>query len=184
MPYILIGVGAVVVALIAIVAAQPSTFRVARSTTIAAPAAAAFAQVNDFRRWTAWSPWEKLDPAMQRSYAGAASGTGAVYSWVGNKNVGEGRATIAESRPHELVKLKLEFLKPFKATNDVEFTFQPEGDGTLVTWAMEGRKNFMFKAMGLVMNMDAMCGKQFAAGLANLKAIAEGEPAPALAATR
>jgi hypothetical protein len=157
---------------------------VSRSAAVNAPAAKAFEQINDFRRWTAWSPWERLDPAMQRSYAGPSTGTGAVYSWVGNKNVGEGRATIADSRPNESIKLNLEFFKPFKATNDVEFTFQPQGEQTLVTWAMNGRKNFMFKALGLVMNMDKMCGKQFAEGLANLKAVVEGESAPTLAAAR
>jgi hypothetical protein len=153
LPFVLAGV-AVVALLVLVVALQLSQFRVARSVSIHGPAEAAFALVNDFREWTKWSPWEKYDPNLQRSYSGAAAGVGAAYSWSGNKNVGEGRSTIVESRAGEVVRIKLEFLRPFKATNDVEFAFDQQGDRTAVSWIMTGERTFMFKAMGLLMNMD------------------------------
>ena len=164
---------AVVIVFGAIVAVQPSEFQVARTATIAAPAPAVFAQVNDYRNWTAWSPYEKLDPAMKKTYEGAASGTGAIYAWAGNNRAGEGRATITESRPSELIRIRLEFLKPFAATNTAQFTFRPDGDQTAVTWSLTGTRSFMFKAVGLFMNMDKMVGGQFEEGLAQLKAVAE-----------
>jgi hypothetical protein len=173
---ILVGLAALVVVLVAVVALQPSEFRVARSATIAAPAPAVFAQVNDFRKWDAWSPWAKLDPAMKKVYTGAPAGTGAVYAWSGNGEVGEGRTTITESRPNEVVRIRLEFVRPFAATNDVEFTFKPDGDRTAVTWSMTGRNGFMAKAAGLFMDMDRMVGGQFESGLAQLKAVAEKAP--------
>ena len=173
---ILVGLAALVVALVAVVALQPSEFRVARSATIAAPGPAVFAQVNDFRKWEAWSPWAKLDPAMKKVYTGAPAGTGAVYAWSGNGEVGEGRTTITESRPNEVVRIRLEFVRPFAATNDVEFTFKPDGDRTAVTWSMTGRNGFMAKAAGLFMDMDRMVGGQFESGLAQLKAVAEKAP--------
>jgi len=140
---------------------------------MSAPASEVFAQVNDFRKWQAWSPWEKQDPNLNRSYEGAPAGSGSIYSWSGNKQVGEGRMTLAESRPSDLIKITIEFLRPFKATNDVEFTFKPEGNQTTVTWSMIGRKNFLFKAFGLFMNMDKMVGGDFEKGLANMKAMVE-----------
>ncbi len=172
----LVAIAAIVVVLAAIVAMQPAEFRVARTATIAAPASAVFAQVNDFRNWDAWSPWAKLDPAMKKTYAGAPAGTGAVYAWNGNNEVGEGRTTITESRPNDLVRIKLEFVRPFAATNDVEFTFKPAGDGTAVTWSMTGRNSFMARAVGLVMDMDKMVGGQFEQGLAQMKSVAEAAP--------
>jgi hypothetical protein len=175
--YILIGVAVVAVLFVIVVAMQPSTFRISRSVKIAAPPSAAFVHVNDFHNWLAWSPWEKLDPLMKRTYEGPAAGTGAVYSWVGNKHVGEGRCTITESRPGELIRMRLEFFKPFKATNEAEFAFKPEGNQSSVAWNMTGKRNFMFKAMGLLMNMDKMCGAQFEQGLANLKAVVETDQA-------
>ena len=173
---VLIGLAAIVIVFVAIVAMQPSDFRVARTAVIAAPAPAVFAQVNDYRNWKAWSPYEKLDPAMKKTYEGAASGTGAIYTWAGNSQAGEGRATITESRPSELIRIKLEFLKPFAATNTAEFTFKPDGDRTAVTWSLTGTRNFMFKAVGLFMNMDKMVGGQFEEGLAQLKSVAEAAP--------
>ena len=116
----------------------PKEFRIERSATLAAPANAVFAQVNDFQNWRAWSPWERLDPALKRSYDGPASGTGAKYAWIGNRNVGEGRMTIVDSRPGELVRIKLEFRRPFAATNTAEFRFEPTDGGTAVTWSMSG----------------------------------------------
>jgi hypothetical protein len=155
------------------VAIQPADFRITRSGTIAAPAADVFAQVNDLHNWQAWSPWAKRDPAMKQNYDGAPSGTGASYSWSGNKDVGEGRMTITESRPSDLVRIKLEFLKPFKATNTSEFTFKPDGQRTVVTWSMSGQRNFVMKAFGLFMNMDKMVGGDFEKGLASLKEVTE-----------
>jgi uncharacterized protein YndB with AHSA1/START domain len=170
---VLIALAAIVVVFVVVVAMQPSDFRIARSATISAPAADVFAQVNDFHKWDAWSPWAKIDPTMKQIYDGAPSGTGAIYTWVGDKKVGEGTMTLTESRPNDVVSIKLEFRKPFKATNTAEFTFKPEGDQTVVTWSMSGRNNFMFKAFGLFMNMDKMLGGEFEKGLASMKSVVE-----------
>jgi len=170
---ILIGIVVVIGGFLGIVAIQPAEFRVVRSATIAAAPAAVFAQVNDFHLWQAWSPWEKIDPQMKRTYEGAPSGTGAVYGWAGNNDVGEGRMTLEESRPSELVRIRLDFLKPFAATNTAEFAFKPEGGGTSVTWSMEGKKNFVSKAFCMFMDMDKMLGGQFEKGLAQMKAVVE-----------
>jgi uncharacterized protein YndB with AHSA1/START domain len=163
----------VVGALAVIVALQPSHYRVERSTTISAPAATVFAQVNDFHKWEAWSPWAKLDPAMKQAYEGALAGNGAVYTWSGNSEVGEGRMTITDSHPNDSIKIKLEFMKPFAATNATDFTFTPQANQTNVKWTMSGDNNFMGKAFGLFMNMDKMIGSDFEKGLAQLKAVAE-----------
>jgi Polyketide cyclase / dehydrase and lipid transport len=163
----------VVGALAVIVALQPSHYRVERSTTISAPAATVFAQVNDFHKWEAWSPWAKLDPAMRQAFEGASAGTGAVYTWSGNSEVGEGRMTITDSHPTDSIKIKLEFVKPFAATNATDFTFTPQANQTNVKWTMSGDNNFVGKAFGLFMNMDKMVGTDFEKGLAQLKAVAE-----------
>jgi hypothetical protein len=170
---ILIVLAVFVVVFVVIVALQPAEFRVVRSATISAPAQVVFAQVNDFHNWNAWSPWAKLDPAMKQTYEGAPAGIGAVYTWAGNKEVGEGRMTIIESRPSDLIRIKLEFFKPFAGTSIAEFTFKPESNQTAVTWSMSGEKNFMVKAFHLFMNMDKMIGDDFEKGLANLKSVAE-----------
>jgi Polyketide cyclase / dehydrase and lipid transport len=170
---ILIAVAVIVVVFIVVVAMQPSVFRVARSATMSAPAPAVFAQVNDFHKWEAWNPWGKIDPAMKQTYEGAPAGPGAIYTWVGNKNVGEGRMTLTESRPSDLIRIKLEFFKPFAGTNIAEFTFKPAGNQTAVTWSMTGKNNFMAKAIHLFMNMDKMIGGQFETGLAQMKSIVE-----------
>jgi uncharacterized protein YndB with AHSA1/START domain len=170
---ILVALAVIIVVLVVIVALQPSDFRVARSTTISAPPPAVFAQVNDFHKWEAWNPWGKIDPAMKQTYEGALAGPGAIYTWSGNNEVGEGRMTITDSRPSDLIRVKLEFFKPFAATNTAEFAFKPEGNQTLVTWSMFGEKNFMAKAVHLVMNMDKMIGGQFEKGLADMKSAVE-----------
>jgi hypothetical protein len=173
----LAAVAAVIVVFLIVVALQPSDFRIERSATMRAPAPAAFAQVNDFQNWQAWSPWEKVDPALKRQYDGPKAGTGAVYAWQGNKDVGEGRMTIMESRPGELVRIKLEFFKPFAATNTAEFSFKPAGaDTTAVTWSMAGQNNFLSKAMCLFINMDRMVGGMFEQGLAQMKTVVERRP--------
>jgi len=181
---ILIALAAIIALFLVVVAMQPSDFRIERAATISAPPAAVFAQVNDFHKWEAWSPWEKLDPAMKKNFEGAAAGTGAIYSWIGNSEVGEGRMTITESRPNELIGIKLEFLKPFAATNTTEFVFKPAGDQTAVTWSMFGKNNFMSKAFGLFMNMDKMIGTDFEKGLAQMKVVAETAPGQDLTITR
>lgn len=177
LPQILIVIGAVVVLLIVFVATRPADFRIVRSATMSAPAEKVFDQVNDFHNWRAWSPWEKLDPELKRTYEGATAGTGASYHWLGNKQVGEGRMTITESHPNDLILIKLEFLKPFVATNTAEFSFQPQGNQTTLTWSMIGCRNFMMKAFGLFMNMDKMIGGQFEEGLANMRSVVESAPA-------
>jgi hypothetical protein len=164
---------AVIAIVVVVVAARPAEFRVSRTATIAAAPPAVFAQVNDFHKWDAWNPWATLDPAMKQSYEGAPAGVGAVYTWAGNSQVGEGRMTLTESRPSDLIRIKMEFLRPLAGTSTAEFTFRPEGDHTVVTWSMEGRNNFMAKAIHLVMNMDKMIGGQFEKGLAQMKAVAE-----------
>jgi uncharacterized protein YndB with AHSA1/START domain len=166
-----------IVLLIAVVlilaALKPDTFRVARTTRIRAPAEKVFALINDFNRWVAWSPWEKMDPALQRIYSGPVSGKGSVYEWKGNKKVGEGRMEILESSPASRIAIKLDFIKPFEAHNTAEFTFMPQGDETGVTWTMQGSTPFIGKIMHVFVDMDRLIGKDFEAGLANMKAAAE-----------
>jgi Polyketide cyclase / dehydrase and lipid transport len=171
--YTLISIAVVVLGFVVVVAVQPADFRITRTRTIAAAPSAVFPHVNDFHNWGAWSPWEKLDPQMKKTYDGSPAGVGAMTSWSGNNKVGEGRMTIEESRPSELVRIKLEFLRPFKATNTAEFTFKPEGNQTLMTWSMIGKRNFMMKGFCLFMNMDKLVGGDFEKGLANLKAVVE-----------
>ena len=173
---ILIAVAVVLTVLVVVIATRPTEFRVQRSATISAPAPVVFAQVNDFHKWEAWSPYVKRDPAMKKTFEGAPAGVGAIYTWSGNNEVGEGRTTIIESRPGELIRIKLEFVRPFASTSAAEFVFKPEGERTVVTWALDGRNGFPAKAMGLVMNMDRMIGDDFEKGLAQIKAIAEATP--------
>ena len=173
---ILIALAAIVVVFVVVVAMQPSEFRVARTATISAPAPDVIAQVNDFHNWEAWSPWAKLDPAAKNSFEGPSAGTGAIFRWAGNKEVGEGSMTITESRPSDLIRIKLEFLKPFSATNAAEFAFKPEGNQTAVTWSMAGKNNFISKAICLFMNMDKMVGGKFEEGLAQMKSVVEVSP--------
>ncbi len=168
---ILMAIAGIVVILAIIVAMQPSDFRVTRTATIPAPASVVFEQINDFHKWQAWSPWARMDPAAKNSFEGAASGEGAIFRWSGNKQVGEGSMTLLESRPGELIRIQLDFLKPFKGTNIAEFTFKSSGDQTIVTWSMHGKNNFISKAFGLIMNCDKIVGGQFENGLANLKSV-------------
>jgi len=170
----LIILAVVVAALIIIIAVQPSNYHVERSTTIAAPPAVVFNQVNNFHNWHAWSPWAKLDPTMKETFAGAPAGAGAIYSWSGNNKVGEGRMLIVESHPDQLVNIKLDFIKPLASTSIAEFTFKPQGNVTEVTWNMDGQKNFLTKAFSLLTSMDKLIGPDFEKGLAQLKAVSEG----------
>lgn len=157
------------------IATRPGTFRVSRSVTIAAPADIPFGYVNDFHRWTRWSPWEKVDPNLQRSYAGSESGVGAAYHWNGNSKAGQGSMVITESIPAQRIAIDLAFEKPFKARNVTEFTFAQAPGGVDVTWVMSGTNTTMGKAMSLVMNMDKMIGGSFDEGLGNLKAACEAD---------
>jgi hypothetical protein len=170
---ILIAIPVIIVVFLIIVAMQPSSYRVARSLAITAPPDAVFPHVNELKKWEAWNPWGKIDPAMKVTYEGPPSGVGSSYAWVGNNKVGEGRMTITANRPSELVQFKLEFFKPMSGVSTAEFTFKPEGGQTLATWAMSGEKNFMAKAFHLFMNMDKMIGGQFEKGLADLKTVVE-----------
>ena len=151
----------------------PDNFRVQRTTSIKAPPEKIFPLINDFHRWGSWSPWEKMDPEMKRTYSGAASGKGAAYAWQGNSKVGEGRMEIADTSPPSKVTIKLDFMKPFEAHNTAEFTLEPKGDSTNVTWAMYGPSQYMAKVIGVFVSMDKMIGKDFETGLANLKTVAE-----------
>lgn len=166
-------VAGLVLVLVVIVAMQPPHFRIARSITIAATPEAVYEQVNDYHNWSVWSPWEKLDPNMKRTYEGPASGKGAAYSWVGNDGVGEGKMTITETKPGEVIKIKLEFRKPMEDTCDAQFDFKRAGQNTAVTWSMEGDKGFIQKAFCMVMDMDKMVGGDFEKGLKDLKAVVE-----------
>ena len=171
---IALSVVVVVVILLLIVAAmRPDEFCVERSININAAPDRLFPSINDFHQWTGWSPWEKIDLDLKRSYSGSPNGKGAVYEWEGNNKVGKGRMEITETASPARVLIKLDFEKPFKASNMAEFVLAPEGGSTRVTWAMTGRSPFMMKVMGLLMNMDRMVGKDFEKGLANLKALAE-----------
>lgn len=174
---IIAGVAIVLVVAIAVVlvlaATRPDTFRIERSATIDAPAEKIFAVLSDFHQWGGWSPWEKKDPDMKRSFTGAGRGKGAVYGWEGDKNVGTGRMEILEaSTPSKLV-IKLDFLKPFEAHNTAEFTMLPQGNATNVHWVMHGPSPMMAKVMHVFINMDKMVGKDFEQGLANLKQLTE-----------
>ena len=172
----------------AIVASRPSEFRITRSAVAAADPATVFAQVNDVRRFQDWSPWAKRDPQATMTFEGPSAGEGAAFSWSGNSQVGQGAMTVTDSRPNERVQFRLDFVKPMKATNTAEFTFEPTAEGTRVTWSMYGQSRFMCKAIGMFMNMDKMVGGDFEKGLADLKRIVEAGAARhtnyALAASR
>lgn len=170
---ILIVVVVLVAALLIFASTKPDTFRVQRAASITAPPEKIFPLINDYRNWGAWSPWEKKDPAMKRNLGATTSGKGAVYAWEGNKDVGQGRMEIAESVPPSKVAIKLEFVKPFEAHNIVEFTLEPNGNATNVTWVMQGHTPYFAKIIHVFINMDRMVGKDFEAGLASLKGIAE-----------
>ena len=154
-------------------ATRPDAFRVERSVTIKASPEKIYPYFDDFNRWAVWSPWERLDPAMKRTFSGPPTGAGAVYAWQGNSKVGEGRMEILESSPSSKLLIKLDFIKPFEGHNTAEYTLVPSGDTTQVTWAMYGPAPFVSKLMGVFVSMDSMIGKDFEAGLANLKAAAE-----------
>ena len=149
------------------------TFAVQRSATIDAPPERVYAHVIDFRNWADWSPWEGMDPNVDKTYSGAESGIGSHYAWSGNRKVGQGTMEITEAKENSSIEIALEFIKPFKASNTTVFTLEPEGGGTTVTWLMTGRKTFMTRVMGIFRSMDSMIGPDFEKGLATLKTVAE-----------
>ena len=167
---------AVILGLIAVVAAfQPAHYRVERSVIVAAPAASVFAQTNDLHKYQTWNPFGKSDPAAVYTHSGPTTGTGAVLKWTSTGQTGEGTMTIVESRPTELVRYRLDFVRPMAGTAVVAFTIKPEGNQTRVTWGMEGEKNFISKVIGLFVSMDKMIGGAFEGGLVDLKTIVEAE---------
>ena len=168
---------AVVVVIVLVLAAmQPAEFRVERSRTIAAPANVLFEQVNNHENFSHWNPWQKMDKESKTTYSGPAEGVGAVASWVGKK-VGEGSATITESKPGELVRQRMDWKKPIEGVSTVDFTFKADGGKTTVTWAMYGTNNFMGKVMSLFMDCEKMCGPEFEKGLADLEMVVAATPA-------
>lgn len=171
--YLGVGLLVVIAGVLAYAATRPDGFRIERSTTIQAPAERIFAEINELQRWQGWSPWENIDPALQRSYSGPAIGVGAVYAWDGDRKVGSGRMEITESVPGSRITIKLDIRSPFEAHNTAQFTFARQGEATAVNWAMYGPSPFLSRLMGPVFSMDRMVGGQFEAGLAKLKALVE-----------
>jgi hypothetical protein len=170
---VLISLAVAIAGLLIYAATRPDSFRIERSAAIRGKPEQIFPLINDFRRWTAWSPWEKIDPLLKRTYSGAESGKGAAYAWEGNSKVGAGSMEITESAPSVRIVLKLDFIKPFEGHNVTEFTLAPGAQGeTMVTWVMSGPSPYISKLMGIFFNMDRMIGGQFEQGLANLNAAA------------
>jgi uncharacterized protein YndB with AHSA1/START domain len=171
---IIVGLAAVVGgAILAYAATRPDTFRVQRALDIKAPPEKLYGILTDLRQSTQWSPYEKKDPDMKRTYGGAPTGKGATYEWDGDRNVGAGRIEIADVAPSKKVTLKLDMLRPFAASNVVDYTLEPKGDTTRVTWSMQGAMPYPAKVMSVIVDMDKMVGGDFEVGLANLKAYAE-----------
>jgi len=171
--YIVIAVAILIAAILGLAAMRPDTFRVERSIDINAPAETIFPLINDYKNWPQWSPYENIDPAMQRTFSGTASGKGSIYEWTGNKNIGHGRMEIVDTTPPSKIVIKLDFFSPFEAHNIAEFTMRPQGSATNVTWSMHGPAPFMAKVMHMFFNMDKMVGGQFEQGLTGMKAVAE-----------
>jgi len=171
---IAIAVAVPIAAALIYAATQPDTFRVQRSASIQAPPERIFPLLSDLHGHRAWSPWEKKDPGMKRTYSGSPSGTGAVYEWDGNEEIGRGRMEITQSIPHSRVVLAMHFLEPFEAHNTADFTLEPRGESTTVTWAIYGPQPYLAKVMHLFFDVDGMIGTEFEAGLASLKVITEG----------
>ena len=179
---ILIGLVVLIAIFLVVVATRPADFRVERSATLAAPAQALFEQVNDHRKFNAWNPFLKVDPNVKNTYSGPESGVGAVCSWDGNSDIGAGSATIIESKSSELVRERMDWIRPMAGVAYVDFSFKPEGDKTVVTWAMYGKNGFMGKLMSLFMDCDKMVGPQFEQGLADLGKAATNSAPPLMPA--
>ena len=170
--YILLGLAAIIAGMLIAASTKPNTVHYERSAVINTPPERILAQIDDFRKWSAWSPWEKLDPGMKREYGGPTNGLGANYHWIGNKKAGEGRMAIT-GQTADSVSIDLHFIKPMEARSRAMFRIQPEGPATRLTWTMDGPNSIMGKVFGLFVNMDKMIGKDFEAGLAAIKREAE-----------
>jgi uncharacterized protein YndB with AHSA1/START domain len=166
-------IAVLILAVVVVIYLRPDDFRVTRSATMKASPEIIMEQITDFHKWEAWSPWAKLDPNAKNTFSGTESGVGAIFHWDGNNEVGEGEMQITEVRSNEAIVIKIDFFKPMKGTNTVEFTFKPEGDQTLVTWSMFGKSDFIGKAFSLVINCDKMIGDMYEKGLTNLKTVVE-----------
>jgi hypothetical protein len=177
-----LGVASALIVFAGFVATRPGTYHVERSTVVGATAAVVYDQLDDYASFVQWSPWEKLDPSMKKTFDGPSQGVGASYTWAGNDKVGKGKMTIVAADGKGLVEERLEFIEPFASVAQTTFRLSPDGAGTRVTWSMDGTNNFVSKLFGLFMNMDKMIGKDFEAGLASLKTLAESRakapPAP------
>lgn len=171
--YIAIILAVAIVIVLILAALRPNTFRIERSIDINAPADKIFPLINDYKNWGSWSPYEHVDPNMQRAFSGAPAGKGSVYEWSGNKNIGHGRMEILETTPSSKIVIKLDFFSPFEAHNIAEFTMRPLGSTTTVTWAMHGPAPYMAKVMHMIFKMDRMVGGQFQQGLTSMKSVAE-----------
>jgi uncharacterized protein YndB with AHSA1/START domain len=172
---LLVGLALLIAAFLVVVWFQPDDYRLTRTTVIAAPAAAVFAQVNDLRKWDDWSPWAKLDPNAKVTFSGPQAGPGATFKWSGNDKIGEGTMTITESKPNERVATRTDFVKPFQGTSNADFVFSEQGGQTNVIWTMAGTQTFIGKAICLFMSMETMLGPEFEKGLAQLKRVSEGK---------
>jgi hypothetical protein len=172
---ILLALAFIALIIVIIVAGQPDEFIVSRSAKISASPENVFPHVNDLHKWQAWSPWAKLDPNAKNTFEGPTAGAGSSMAWNGNNKVGSGKMTITDSKPSEMVRFRLEFLRPMTATNTAEFTFRSDSGQTLVNWTMAGKNSTGGKLFGLLMNCEKMCGDQFLQGLANLKKVAESK---------
>ena len=170
---VIIVVAVLIAGVLVVAALRPDDFSVQRSASIKAPADKIYPMLVDFRQWPGWSPWEKLDPTMTRTLGGAASGPGATYAWSGSGKVGAGRMEITQSSAPSRIVIQLDFFRPFQARNIAEFTLEAQGEAAKVTWAMHGPATLMSKLMGMLFNMDKLVGRDFEAGLAGLKCVAE-----------
>lgn len=172
---IALGLAGLLLALAAIVAIRPAAYRVERSAHVSAPSRMVYERLSDFRRWAEWSPWAHVDPDMRQSFEGAPAGTGAEYTWSGDSRIGEGRMSITEARPDELVAIRVDFTRPLRTTSTTELRLLPESGGVRVTWTMEGRRDFVGKAVALVARLDDVVARDFEQGLDGLRRVAEGE---------
>jgi carbon monoxide dehydrogenase subunit G len=170
---IVIGLAVIIAVLLLFATTKPDTFRVERTMSIKAPQEKIYALINDFHEWKSWSPFEKLDPAMNKTFTGSLNGKGAVYEWSGNSKAGSGRMEITDTVQYSKITIKLDFIKPFEGHNTAEFTLQPDGENTKITWAMFGPNLYVGKVMSIFFNMDTMLGREFDKGLADIKSLSE-----------
>lgn len=174
---LLLGLVAVITIILVVASFQSDEMKVTRAAVIPAPPAAVFAVVNDFSKWMSWSPWSGLDPEMKHRLEGPTQGVGAKFHWEGNMECGAGTSNLTASKPDEYVHMRIDMTRPMEGSTEVQFTFASEGAGTKVTWAMQGKKPFIGKIMGLFMDCEKMCGNDFEKGLANLAKVVAGGPA-------